>query len=214
MDELKNRLKEAMSLRNMKPIELVKRTGISKAAISQYMSGYAKPKRDRTVLIAKALNISEAWLLGYDVSMMPVDNIDPFSYDNIYPIENHRIPLIGNIACGEPITANEEWEGSIEAGSNLKADYCLRCKGDSMINARIFDGDIVFIKQQPVVENGEIAAVIIEDEVTLKRVYFYPEENTVMLQPENPRYRPLIYSGSDLERIRILGKAVAFQSYL
>ncbi len=110
------------------------------------------------------------------------------------------------------IDYSEEWEGSIEAGSNLKVDYCLRCKGDSMINARIFDGDIVFIKQQPVVENGEIAAVIIEDEVTLKRVYFYPEENTVMLQPENPRYRPLIYSGSDLERIRILGKAIAFHS--
>ena len=81
-----------------------------------------------------------------------------------------------------------------------------------MINARIYDGDIVFIKKQDVVDNGEIAAVIISDEVTLKRVYYYPEENTLRLQPENPTYRPLVYTGADLKQVRILGKAVAFQS--
>ena len=83
-----------------------------------------------------------------------------------------------------------------------------------MINARIMDGDIVFIREQSMVDDGEIAAVVIEDEATLKRVYYYREENKLVLQAENPKYRPLVYSGAELDTIRILGKAVAFQSDL
>ena len=74
------------------------------------------------------------------------------------------------------------------------------------------DGDIVFIRQQDSVDNGEIAAVIINDEATLKRVYFYPEEGKLVLSPENPRYAPLVYVGRELDLIKIIGKAVAFQS--
>ena len=81
-----------------------------------------------------------------------------------------------------------------------------------MINARILDGDLVFIRQQPIVDNGEIAAVIIEDEATLKRVYYYPEQGKLILNPENPKYEPLVYVKEELDQIRILGKAVAFQS--
>ena len=83
-----------------------------------------------------------------------------------------------------------------------------------MINARIMDGDIVFIREQPMVNNGEIAAVIIDDEATLKRVYYYPEKQKLMLVPENTKYEPLVYIGEELEQIRILGLAVAFQSDL
>ena len=83
-----------------------------------------------------------------------------------------------------------------------------------MINARINDGDIVFIRKQPMVENGEIAAVIIDNEATLKRVYYYPEDNKLILNPENPRYAPFVYVGEELQSVRILGKAVAFQSNL
>ena len=81
-----------------------------------------------------------------------------------------------------------------------------------MIGARIYDGDIVFIRRQSSVDNGEIAAVIINDEATLKRVYFYPEESKLILSPENPRYAPLVYINAELDNIKILGKAVAFQS--
>ena len=107
---------------------------------------------------------------------------------------------------------NEERESYVVVGTDIQADFCLKAKGDSMINARIMDGDIVFIRKQPAVENGDIAAVLIDDEVTLKRVYYYKEENMLRLYPENPAYKPFTYIGEELNRIRILGKAIAFQS--
>ena len=123
------------------------------------------------------------------------------------------IPQIGTVTCGEPILAVEEYESNNEIPASWFGRgelFILRAKGDSMINARIFDGDIVFIQEQPDVENGEIAAVIIEDEATLKRVYKYG--NSIELRAENPIYKPINYNGFELERIKILGKAVAFQS--
>ena len=95
---------------------------------------------------------------------------------------------------------------------NVHADFCLRCNGDSMVGARIKDGDVVFIRQQPEVENGEIAAVIIDDEATLKRVYLSADK--IILQPENPRYEPFVFVGEELSQIRIIGKAVAFISWV
>ena len=100
----------------------------------------------------------------------------------------------------------------MEAGANIDADFCLRAKGDSMIGARIYDGDIVFIMKQEMVDNGEIAAVIIEDEATLKRVNYYPEKDLLILKAENSQYEDLVYTGEQLNHIIILGKAVAFQS--
>ena len=133
-------------------------------------------------------------------------------FDNLFPIETKRFPLLGNIACGTPIFANEEKELYVEAGANIHADFCLKAKGDSMIGARIYDGDIVFIQQQDMVDDGEIAAVIIGDEATLKRVNYYSEKNLLILKAENSKYEDLIYTGEELNHIRILGKAVAFQS--
>ena len=134
------------------------------------------------------------------------------AFDNIFPITRTRYPLLGDIACGEPIYADEHRELYVMAGTDIQADFCLRAKGDSMTGARILDGDIVFIKSMPAVENGAIAAVVIDDEATLKRVYWYPEEKRLRLQAENPAYRTMEYIGPELDTIRILGKAVAFQS--
>ena len=120
--------------------------------------------------------------------------------------------MLGEIACGEPIYAEEEHETYFAADSSLDADFCLRAHGDSMTGARIYDGDIVFIRSQSSVDNGEIAAVIINDEATLKRVYFYPEEGKLVLSPENPRFAPLVYVKDELNSIKIIGKAIAFQS--
>lgn len=115
----------------------------------------------------------------------------------------------GNIiACGVPILAKENVEGYAELDKRVHADFALRCVGDSMINAHIFDGDLVFIKKQDDVDNGEIAAVVIDDEATLKRVYKYPSR--VELRPENPLCDVLQFEGPDLDQIRIIGKAVAF----
>ena len=128
------------------------------------------------------------------------------------PVRTRKIPLLGEIACGKPIFASEDRESYVSVGTDMQVDFCLRAKGDSMINARILDGDIVFIQKCDVVHNGEIAAVIIDDEATLKRVYYYPERSKLVLNPENPSYEPLVYVGEELNQIHILGRAVAFQS--
>lgn len=208
-----DRLKAAINIKEMKQTELAERTGINKGTLSSYMSGKFEPKQNNLYILAKALNVSEAWLMGYDVPMerKPQSTIS-FSHPDILPIKTKKWRVIGDIACGEPIYANEDFDSYIEAGADIKADFCVRAKGDSMINVRINDGDIVFIRKQPMVENGQIAAVVIEDGVTLKR--FYKHGNKVVLSPENPAHEPLVYTNEELEQIHILGKAVAFQSDL
>ena len=119
--------------------------------------------------------------------------------------------MLGNVACGEPIFANEEHETYIEADADVLADFCLTAKGDSMINARIFDGDILFVKSQDTVDDGEIAVVLIDNEATVKRVYYDKENNIITLVPENPTHKPLRYTGEQLNQIRILGKVISGQ---
>lgn len=228
MKEFYQQLKEAMDIRKVNQAELCARTNIPKSAMSQYISGAFKPKQTRTYLIAKALNVNEAWLMGYDVPMERIQTSESEKtnessetleslmkkYDNIKPVKLKRFPLLGEIACGEPIFADEDRESCVMADMDINADFCLTAKGDSMINARINDGDIVFIKEMPMVDNGDIAAVIIDDEATLKKVYYYPDKGKLVLYPENPNYEPFIYVGEELNSIRILGKAVYFMSTL
>lgn len=202
------RLNEAMDIRGMKQVDLVEKTGIGKSAINHYVSGKYEAKQKALYLLAQALDVDEAWLMGYNV---PMDKIDAEEYiDNLYKIETRKIPVLGTIAAGEPIVAEENVEYYVEAGTNIRADFCLKVKGDSMINARILDGDIVFIRKQDTVEEGEIAAVLIDNEATLKRVY--RTNGDVVLMAENPNYKPMVYKGTDGKEVRILGKAIAFQS--
>lgn len=207
------RLRYIMSTENLKQVDILNKCKpfceeygirLAKNDLSQYVSGKVEPGQDKLSILGLALNVSEAWLMGYDVPMR--------RNDNVFPISTQKIPLVGDIACGKPILANEHIETYIEAGTRVKADFCLRAKGDSMINARIHNGDIVFIRRQNYVENGEIAAVLIGDETTLKRCFYYPTESKLVLQAENSKYEPLVYVGTEIEDIRILGKAVAFQS--
>ncbi|MDO4564812.1 MAG: XRE family transcriptional regulator [Clostridia bacterium] len=205
------RIKEALAMREMIQSELATATGLGRNAISQYVSGKFEPKQTALYKIAKVLDVSEAWLMGYDVPKERLENLKfSSSSAEILSIRVQKIPMLGEIACGEPIFCNEERESYVAIGAEIKADFCLKCKGDSMIGARIYDGDIVFISSQSIVDNGEIAAVIIGDEVTLKRVFYYPDK--LVLQAENPKYQPFVYVGEELNSIRILGKAIAFQS--
>ena len=133
------------------------------------------------------------------------------AWENITPIKIKKIPMLGEIAAGEPIMVCEEPSPClVGVDDNRQVDFCLKVKGDSMIDARINDGDIVFIRKQQTVENGEIAAIIIDDEATLKR--FYKNNGGVILKPENAKYQPKYYTAEDFKDIRILGKAIFFQS--
>lgn len=213
MKNFASRLIQQMQQQQISQAELCEETGISRSTMSQYCSGAFRPKEQKLRLIAKALSVSEAWLLGYEKERTePEISLDDFP--NLCPVHLKRFPLLGEIACGEPIFAIEEKDNYLMADADIRADFCLIARGDSMIGARIYDGDAVFIRSQPIVENGEIAAVIIDDEATLKRVYYDPRHARLQLVAENPAYAPLVYVGSELENVRILGKAVAFMSSL
>ena len=185
--------------------DIATRIGVTEATVQRWESGNIKTLRQgRIAKLAEILELSPASLMGWDTDTLP---------PNILPLpEMKKVPLLGEIACGEPIFAEEQYGEYIDLEAGISADFCLRAKGDSMIGARIQDGDIVFIRKQDIVGNGEIAAVLIDNEATLKRVYYYPEKAKIVLNPENPKYEPLVYIGEELNEIRILGKAVAFQS--
>lgn len=217
------RLKEIISKRGIKQVDILNAAKpfceqygvkLAKNDLSQYVNGKVEPGQEKLTIIGLALNVSEAWLMGYDV---PINRDQPDTKEetlpsNIIPMPKMRkVPLLGSVACGEPILAEEHIDGYVGVPDNIRADFALLCKGDSMINAGIRDGDVVYIRKQETVENGQIAAVIVEDmetEATLKRFYF--ENGVVTLSPENNRYPPKTFIGSDIERIRIVGLAVGF----
>ncbi len=184
--------------------ELGEKVGVKRAAVQKWESGTVKNIKKETLK-----KLSEV----FDVPLASFFDEEYLSYDNVISLPAmNRIPLVGTIACGTPILASENLEGEVTVPEDINADFALRCKGDSMIDARIMNGDIVYIRQQPTVDNGEIAAVLIDDEATLKRVYL--SNNTITLVACNSKYQPFVFSGKELESIRILGKAVGFTSTL
>lgn len=198
---------------NMKNADVARATNIHPSTFTDWKKGKSSPKIDKLQSIAELFNVSMDWLTGVSDDRERTKDIDDWNEKfGILPISKQRLPLLGEIACGEPIFANEERESYIEAGTNIQADFCLKAKGDSMINARIHDGDVIFIRKQEMVANGDIGAVIIDESATLKRVFYYPDDKKLVLQAENPKYEPLVYIGEELDHVHILGKAVAFQS--
>lgn len=200
------RLKELRKSKGLTLDELAELVGTSKQTIHRYETGViANVPPEKVESLALALGTTPAELMGWD-------DEPPVQYKNLIPMSIKQLPVLGDIACGMPIYAEEKHESFVTVSDELNADFCLKAHGDSMIGARIYDGDIVFIRSQSTVNNGEIAAVIINDEATLKRVYYYPEEGKLILSPENPRYAPLVYVKEELHGVKIIGKAVAFQS--
>ena len=178
-----------------------------KSMIAKIEKGAVDLPQSKIIAFAEALDTTPGNLMGWDQ-----EEICNTSIDNIYRIDKIKLPLLGKVACGEPIYADEDRESYVMVGTDIKADFCLQCQGDSMVNARIHDGDIVFVKKTDIVENGAIAVVIIDDEATLKRFFYYREQNLVILKPENPKYQDIILTGEQLEQVKVIGKAVAFQS--
>ena len=201
--EIGRRIKQRRLDMDLTQGDIANEIGVAISTIQRYETGAIdKIKLPVIEAIARVLRVDPNWLVGKSSSPTP---------SNIIPMpKTRRVPLLGTIACGEPILAEENLDGEVDMPEHIRADFALRCKGDSMINARIFDGDMVYIRQQEDVDNGQIAAVLIGDEATLKRVYKYP--GRLELRPENPTFPVLQYEGEQLADVRILGLAVAFTS--
>ena len=212
MIDLYRNIKQLRENKGLSQDELAKKTGYtSRSSIAKIEKGEVDLPRSKIIAFAEALDTTPGYLMGWtDIPSSPENETKHF--DNIFPISIKKFPLLGEIACGEPIFANEDRESYVLSGTEIDADFCLKAKGDSMIGARIFDGDVVFIKETEIVYNGEIAAIVIDDEVLLKRFYYFPGESLLTLQSENPKYPPKNYTNEQLDHIRVLGKAVAFQS--
>lgn len=207
MSEISKKIKKLRLKYNISMDDLAQKIGKNRATIYRYENGDIEDL-PMSILkpLADALHTTPAYLMGWEeCATNAIETI---------PIEKIKVPILGTVACGQPIFAEEHLECYVDAIGSIHPDFALWAKGDSMIEARIFDGDLIFVKKQDIVDNGEIAVVLIDDEVTLKKVLYEPEKGRLMLLPANKNYLPLIYEGEDLNKIRILGKAVAFQSNL
>lgn len=202
ISNFQSRFREALDRAPFNASVLAERIGLSRQAISAYLTGVREPKRPTLKAIAEQLDVNEAWLMGYDVPMRTTADI-PTGFEPLPDMS--VVPRVGRIACGDPITAEENIESYDSVPSNWKAHFTLVCVGDSML-PRIQDGDLVAIHKQPQVENGEIAAVRIDGEATLKHVYLYPDK--IILQPENPAFEPIALIKEEMNRVTIEGKAV------
>lgn len=199
------KLKAIRDRRSLSQDELANLLGTSKQVISRYETGQRTPKITTAAEYAKILGISLSALID--------DANVPAIPSGFIPVpEMEKVPLVGSIACGQPILAEENVEEMVDAPAGRGVDFCLICKGDSMIDAGIHDGDIVYIRQQPDVENGEIAAVRIGDEATLKRVY--KSDGFLTLVAENNKYPPRVCRTDAMEDIVIEGKAVGWTHWV
>ena len=195
--------------------ELAEKIGYaSKSTISKIEQGLRDISQSKLLLYAEILHMDPLDILGIETEQKDnqANNTDIFQYNNIKPIATKKIPMLGRVACGQPIYADEQRDYYVEVGTDINADFVLTASGDSMIGAKINDGDLIFCRKQDTVNNGDIAVVIIDDEATLKRVYYYPEKKKLVLQSENPKYEPFVYVGEELENIRIIGKALVLQT--
>lgn len=195
------RIRQLRIEKDMTQEMLGEKIGVKKAAIYKYENGLVvNLKRDIIEKLANVLEVSPSYLMGLDdIKDVP---------QGFQPVPSmKKIPRVGRIACGTPILAEENVEEYDSVPEHWKADFTLVCVGDSMA-PKIQDGDLVAIRQQEMVENGQIAAVLIDNEATLKRVYVYPDK--LILRPENPEYEPIVIMNGESSNIRIEGRAVGF----
>ena len=205
MSEIYERIKQRRQELGLTVEDLANKMGYKdKSSISKIENGKADIPTSKVIAFARALETTTAYLLGVETAQTPI----PPGFEPLP--KTVKRPLVGNIACGEPITAEENIEDYVDVPDDIPCDFCLRCKGDSMIDAGIHDGDVVYIHIQPQVENGQIAAVRIDGDATLKRVFWNEDTQTLQLLAENRNYAPLVYTGPILDTVHIEGLAVGY----
>ena len=215
MSEIYKRIKSRRLELGWTTDELAKRMGYKdRSSISKIENGKADIPQSKVKEFAEVLDTSVSWLIGIDDednrSAAPAPRPIPKGLEP--PPKMKKVPLIGSIACGTPILAEQNIEKIVDVPEHIRCDFSLTCHGDSMVDAGIHDRDVVYIRIQPEVENGEIAAVRIGEEATLKRVYY--QNGTLTLMPANPTYAPMVYSGPDLNDVHIEGKAVGWTHWV
>lgn len=211
MATLYDRIKSRRTELGLTVEELAHKMGYKdKSSISKIENGKADIPQSKIAAFADALETTPAYLMGWEEQPQPKKPTIPPGFEPMPKMK--KIPLIGSIACGEPITAEQNIEKMVDVPEYIRCDFSLTCHGDSMVDAGIHDKDVVYIRIQPEVENGEIAAVRIDGEATLKRVYYNP--GTLTLMPANPAYAPMVYTGSQLEEVHIEGKAVGWTHWV
>ena len=211
MATFSERLKSLRSEKGWSQQRLADELKLSKSSVNMYERGEREPGFETMEAIADTFNVDMDYLYGRtDVKIAEPIQLNAGTVPPGFELLPRMVkkPLIGDIACGEPITAEQNVADYVDVPETVHCDFCLRCHGDSMVDAGIQDNDVVYIRIQPEVEDGEIAAVRIGGEATLKRVYYDGQSLTLM--PANSSYRPKTYSGQELENIRIEGKAVGF----
>ena len=202
-----NNLRRLIDVSGKTQKDIADAIGVSQQIMNVWARGKAIPRMGKIQRLADYFGVEKSDLIDEknETSRVP-------DYPNILPIKTRKIPLLGEIACGEPIFCNEDRESYIAAGTDVRADFCLKARGDSMTGARIMDGDIVFIQRDMEIVSGQIYAVEIDGEATLKRVYYDESAQVLKLLSENPKYPTMMYDGERLSHVHVLGKAIAFQS--
>ena len=204
------KLKELRISRGIQQKDLAAALSIGANTLSQYESGKREPDFDMLNRIADYFGVSVDYILGREEIKKSPEGDTLFSqHPEIFRPKMRKVPLLGKTACGEPIYSPNFDNGFALLNSDIPADFALEAQGESMSGIGIHSGDVIFFVAADIVDNGEIAAVVVGEEVTLKRVYYYPDKNKLILSSENPAFEPLVYIGSELDEIRIVGRAVA-----
>ncbi len=210
-ERIRNRRKQL----NISADALAEHLGVSRSTIFRYENGNIEKIPARILPdIAKFLQTSEAYLMGWNNSALPNTCVPPS--EKVYPLAHSPIPFLEGMVNGSPKYRTMDHEAYPRSEIAITADFFMKAPDDSMKNARIRGGDIIFIKEQDRAENGEIAAVALENSssMALRRFYWYGSKELLILKPENPDFEDLLFQGDEKSKVRILGIAVAFQSSL
>lgn len=207
---LAERLSEAKFIRKIKQVELCEATGIGKSAMSQYFKGSFEPKPDKVAALANALNVSEAWLMGYDVPMEPTKTKSfPGEAISILQGQTRMVPLFESVAAGFGCYANNQIIDYIPllitTDEEAENTICIKVSGNSMY-PKIENGDIIVVHKQDSVDSGQIGVFLIDNEegVVKKANYVYGE-NWLELLSINPEYMTRRFEGAEVERVKTLG---------
>lgn len=210
-----NNLKKIMQEQNLTQNNLVEKLKELGIDTQQSTISYWLNKNPEKVRIPSTKKINAlCQILKCQISDLLLEANPAKPHPSFLEVAKKRFPVLGEVAAGKPIFMNEDRDCFVMADAEINADYCLIARGDSMIGLGIKNGDLVFIKTQDMVRNEEIAVVAIDDEATLKRFFYDKLNEKITLKSENPNYDDLVYQGEQLEHIKVLGKAIFYQSMI